>query len=589
MENLGKTFLIMFKYARRTTIFNMFFMLLTGIIPTVVLYFTQMLLNNMVLYVYKEGSMMNIAVDCGIILFGMFILATSTFFNSFLYVGMQRQLNRYMNPVLLKKFMSVEYQYFEDSDMHDTIKCMSDKPQENILQLFVKTTDLLSKSISLLGSILLFAQAKWWYVPGFLILLVPMLWCDYKATKAMNDLFEHQSMDQREMDYLGGLLSEKDSNFELKVFHAVPYIMDKWLQKSRLVLKERIDKTIHGHKYYFLSIPLYKVWMIIIIVDMTKAVANGRLSLGIFSVLVMSLGTLLSNSDVLSHDFQDVSRRAQLMKFFDHFMKLPEIKDNGNRDEILDSQLSIRFENVDFTYPKTKNKILDNVSFEIKTNQKVALVGENGAGKSTIIKLLCRLYRPDKGRILINGRDLNDYNQDHINKMFSILFQDYGRYSASLRENIAFGNIGEISNDKKIVEALNVCYGADINQNIDANLGKMEGDGVDLSGGQWQRVALARAYLSDAGFRILDEPTSALDPIIESKLYQTFSEIIKERGCLIVSHRLPSARMADFILVMQNGRIVEQGTHNNLLEKQGLYDLMWKEQSQWYKGDEVYE
>jgi len=587
IKNLCYSFLVIFKYARISAVVKLLIMLILGIIAPMNLLLIRILIDNVTAFMGGKGKISDSILVCVLLLIVMLVQATDDNINNIIDIKMQRQLNKNMTPILLRKFTMVKYQYFEDSDTQDTIKCMSDNPQGNIMKLFLDSTNLLSITISLLGSVLLFAQARWWYVLGFLLLLIPILWCDYKATEIMNDMIEKQSRDQRKMDYLGSLIMEKDSSFELKLFNAVPYIINLWTQKAKIVLNERTRKIVKANSYYFFSIPLSKLWMIFIIYDLIVMTSNSFLSIGVFSTLIMSLGTVLNNSDALSHGFQNVAQKSLLMKFYKKFMLLPEVEYNNVK--FTGNQLTIKFENVDFTYPKTNKKILTDVCFEIKPNEKVALVGENGAGKSTIIKLICGLYRPDKGKILVNGVNLNDYSPDQFCKMFSVLFQDYGKYWVSLRENIAFGNIDEIDNDQKIYDVLKNSYGEEINDNLNISLGKLNEDGVDLSGGQWQRVALARSNYSNACFRILDEPTSALDPIVESKLYQNFSNMVKNRACLIVSHRLPSAKMADKILVLKEGRIIEQGTHKQLLDQKGVYEYMWKTQSYWYKGDLINE
>lgn len=559
-------------------------MLLQGFLPIITLIYIEKLINNTLLFLNGQPFNQEAAVSICIVGVCLILEAASEYINTSLYILLQKQLAKTMNPILLNKFMSVHFSCLEDRKLYDTIHCMSNAPQENILQLFIHLVDLLSRMISLTGSVLIFAQARIWYIPVFFALLIPLLWCDYKVTSVMNDLFEHQSMEQRKMDYLGKLLSEKDTNFELRILSGDSYITKKWLQLSKIVLDERIKKTFRGHLYYLISIPLYKVWMVIVVIDLIHLIRSGLLSIGVFSVLIMSLGTLLSKSDELSHGFQAVFEKAKLIRYFNTFMNLENIREGNEHIDLSDNRVDIEFENVSFSYPGTGQKVLDRLSFRIEAGQKAALVGVNGAGKSTIIKLLCRLYQPDDGQILINGVDINAYRQEEICRIFSVMFQDYGTYAATLRENVAFGNMKYLNDDEKLLQALQIGFGEEAGIGLDTNLGKMTDDGIDLSGGQWQKAALARAYISDAAFRILDEPTSAMDPIAESRLYNSFLSLIKGRGCLIVSHRLPSARMADLILVLNNGKIAEQGTHEELYRQNGIYTFMWNEQSKWYQS-----
>ncbi|MDR3123743.1 MAG: ABC transporter ATP-binding protein/permease [Treponema sp.] len=223
------------------------------------------------------------------------------------------------------------------------------------------------------------------------------------------------------------------------------------------------------------------------------------------------------------------------------------------------------------------------VSFEIRSGERAAIVGENGAGKSTIIKLLLGLYRPGSGDIVINGRNINSIPDDERSAEFGAVFQDYCSYQFTLRENVALGDISKLHDDAAITRALEMA-GADTIAGLDAPLGKIEDKGIDLSGGQWQRIAIARSYLRDAPYVILDEPTASLDPLAESAMYENFATVLKNRGCIMISHRLASARMADRILVLDRGTIVETGSHAELSGAGGLYADMYQAQSAWYKS-----
>jgi len=246
----------------------------------------------------------------------------------------------------------------------------------------------------------------------------------------------------------------------------------------------------------------------------------------------------------------------------------------------------IVFDNVSFAYPNTEREVLHNVSFRINSREKAAIVGVNGAGKSTIIKLLCGLYRPDSGHIRIGGKDIAALSQDDVRQAVSVVFQDYGCYQLTLRENIAFGDLTALNDDERLSEALKRA-GADeiLEKGLDVPLGRLYEGGIDISKGQWQRIAVARAFLSKSNFVILDEPTASLDPIAESRMYGAFSEILKERGTIIISHRLASAKMADKIIVIEGGEVAAVGNHAELMKEGGLYAAMFEEQSSWYQGD----
>ena len=223
----------------------------------------------------------------------------------------------------------------------------------------------------------------------------------------------------------------------------------------------------------------------------------------------------------------------------------------------------------------------DNISLDIRQGEIYALLGENGAGKSTVIKLLCRLYKPDSGRILVNGMDIQTVDAADLRRVFSVVFQDFCKYTLTMRENVAFGDLTKLNDDTALCDALKMGL-ADGIAELDTPLGKLEENGVDISGGEWQRIAVARACLPDCAFVILDEPTASLDPVAESDMYHSFAEVLKNRGCIMISHRLASARMADKIIVLSNGIVTEVGGHDDLMAMGGLYARMYESQSAWY-------
>jgi ABC-type multidrug transport system fused ATPase/permease subunit len=269
------------------------------------------------------------------------------------------------------------------------------------------------------------------------------------------------------------------------------------------------------------------------------------------------------------------------MEHYYKFLSLPEIQNDGV--QLTGEPPHIVFENVVFAYPNTDAKILNGVSFDVKQGERVALVGENGAGKSTIVKLLCRLYKPDSGRILINGTDIQSVEAASLRRVFSVVFQDFCKYTLTLRENVAFGDLSKLHDDNAIRAALKMGL-ADGIAGLDTPLGKLEENGADISGGQWQRIAVARACLPDSAFVILDEPTASLDPVAESNMYHSFAEVLKNRGCIMISHRLASARMADKIIVLSEGVVSEMGGHADLMAAGGLYSRMFVSQSAWYSS-----
>jgi len=250
-------------------------------------------------------------------------------------------------------------------------------------------------------------------------------------------------------------------------------------------------------------------------------------------------------------------------------------------------RMGFQFENVGFRYPGSQRWAVRHLSFTFEPHERIALVGENGAGKTTLVKLLARLYDPDEGRILLDGVDLRDYDLDSLRKNIGIIFQDFVRYDFILRENIGVSQVEALDDDARIREAARRSLADSVAQRVpqgfDQMLGRRFDNGVELSGGEWQKVALARAYMRDAQVLILDEPTAALDARAEYEVFLRFAELTKGRMAVLISHRFSTVRMADRILVLKGGELVDDGTHEELLARGGLYAELFSLQAAGYR------
>ena len=571
---------ILFKYAPWLTALKLLQIGLSAVLTPLSIFFTQQIIDTASGVILFGYPIKKLYLWISLLLFSMFFSSVGgAFFNGILYVSIRRKLNVGMTPDILEKFKKLDYACFEDKDVHDTLERMSSDPADKVFQLFLTVNGVFEYAIGVFGASVIFMQAGWWFAIGFAALLLPMILLDFKAADMMNTMFNNQSQEERKMHYLGELLSSKSSLYELKVFGSSGYIVRKWRDIARQVLDARVKTTMRSQKYFLLSMILFKCWSFFVVLSLLSAVLRGTITIGIFTALIASTGTVLENAEMLSHSLQNLRQRHLLMEHYFRFMSLPEIAD-GRENTAVESP-HIVFDDVTFTYPKTCKRVLNGVSFDIRPGERVALVGENGAGKSTIVKLLCRLYNPDGGRILINGVDIRELDIYTMRRIFSVVFQDFCKYTLSLRENVAFGDISRLNDDESIRAALKMGL-ADCTADLDTPLGNLEEKGVDISGGQWQRIAIARACLPDSAFVILDEPTASLDPVAESEMYHSFAEVLKNRGCIMISHRLASAHMADKIIVLSDGVVAETGSHDELMAANGIYTKMYKAQSSWY-------
>jgi ATP-binding cassette, subfamily B, bacterial len=245
------------------------------------------------------------------------------------------------------------------------------------------------------------------------------------------------------------------------------------------------------------------------------------------------------------------------------------------------------FQNVSFAYPGTSRRILDGLNFTLETGERVALIGENGQGKTTMVKLITRLYDPSEGRILLDGVDLREYDLADLHSQIGVIFQDFMRYEMTARENIAVGRVEQMHTSEEIESAAEKSLASGVVERLrggyDQMLGRRFEGGVDLSGGEWQKLALARAYLRDAQLLILDEPTASLDARSELEVFERFAELTFGKMALLISHRFSTVRMADRIVVIEGGRLVEEGSHSQLLAASGRYAAMFEMQAASYR------
>lgn len=579
-----KAIKIMWKYERFTTILKFAEVIFFSAMTPLSLLFTQNLINEFAAYFNSKTGILSIVFWSVLLILSMFFVSVTGLVNNIQSINMKRHLDDRFTYHITEKYRKIEYACFEDKKIQDTLTRMGNSPQDLILNTFQDFTSVLTSAISIIGTIFIFAQVSWTLSLMFFLIIPMMVWLDYKAMKIMNDMFNSQTEDERWLSYYAGLLSEKNSLFELKIFSAVSYILNLWKIRNEKVLQERLKTTIVAQKYFAISSAIILTWMGSLIYLMIQGVINKSVSLGLFVSLVGSAGSLLSITEQLSYIFSNITRHCLQVQYYETFMNLPEFPVHNSSKELVKDAYEIEFDNVYFKYPNTANEVLKGITFKFNSYERLAIVGENGAGKSTIIKLLCKLYQPSAGSIKINGINLNDISESQLHKILCVVFQDYCCYNLSLRENVALAQIDKIANDSEIKRALikgrvNIFF-----DNLDLPLGKIEDEGIDISGGEWQRLAISRALFSDSAFVILDEPTASIDPLAESEMYQSFANILENKGCIMISHRLASAKMMDEIIVIADGRVVESGKHENLLKRGKLYKKMWEAQSSWYMG-----
>ena len=574
-----------FKYAPIVSTVYASTALLSGFFTPVSIYCLVRLIDTVTAYISGGAGIRQAAVWGGLYVFSLFGVEMFWFVQPKIGRFMNRKLRNTLSPAVVEKFTNVEYHNFEERHFKDVVERVGNRPQQYIIYgTFLEIVEIVRESIRLIGTLALFFAASLWIGIGAALIGIPIVIIESIVAEKNQRLLQTTTSTQRMAEYLQGLFSDKHAAYEIKIFRAKNYILDLWHDAmNKIFTRHRIIAKTNIQVASIVSL-LKIAYTSFAVVTLVLALISGNIGLGMLVAIIGALFTLFGIIERISSCFAQVTKDAVNVSYFKEFMSYDErIK---NADAGIPADAEIIFDNVNFTYPNTERQILHNLSFKIKSGEKAAIVGVNGAGKSTIIKLLCGLYKPDSGHIYIGGKDITTLSQDDVRQAVSVVFQDFGCYQMTLRENIAFGDLTSINDDEKLRGALKRA-GADevLEKGLDAKLGRLYEDGFDISRGQWQRIAVARAFLSKSDFVILDEPTASLDPIAESRMYEAFLDILNERGTIIISHRLASAKMADKIIVIEGGEVAAVGNHAELIKDGGIYAVMFEEQSSWYQQD----
>ncbi|WP_304614561.1 ABC transporter ATP-binding protein [Paracoccus sp. (in: a-proteobacteria)] len=428
-----------------------------------------------------------------------------------------------------------------------------------------------------------------WLVVLLALALIPSLMGEMHFNARTYALNHARAADRRERDYLRMIAATAETAKEVKIFSLSPWLRDRYLTLARRFYLE--NRVIQRRQLSVMAVltalgtlAYYAAFLWIIARTLT-----GQLSIGDLTFLSGSFLRLRGLLEGLLSGFSSMAGQAMYLDdLFDFFTARPAIASPADPLPVpAPIAQGFRFENVGFRYPGREDWAIRGMTLELRAGETVALVGENGAGKTTIVKLLARLYDPDEGRITLDGRDLRDYDLDQLRGTVGVIFQDFVRYAVTAAENIAIGRIDARDDRPRIVTAAERSLAdqviAKLPKGYDQMVGKRFARGLDLSGGEWQKLAIARAYMRDAQLLVLDEPTAALDARAEYEVFLRFRDLTQGRTALLISHRFSSVRMADRIIVLEGGRVQDQGSHAELVARPGRYNELFELQAQGYR------
>lgn len=495
----------------------------------------------------------------------------SKFFRNILDIKLEQRLELNLNKSLMNKLSLIAVDEIEKPEFQDKLNQIKDRPHLALIELFNSSILILSTVIKVVGIAFVFFNISGILGISYLIAAVFDILFTFMAVNKMNKMFENTSRNEREMENVIDILKNKDALYEIKVFKMKNLFLNRFEKYSSAVFKERLDTTLKSQNYLLLSSVVNIVWMGLVILFIVSKLLAKAIGAGDLTAIVTSASSTLDMAEDFVYEASTVSNNGYIANTLFYILSYDERKVEKSSkygDEI-------EFSHVSFKYPGTQKTVLHDLSFKINKDKVTAIVGENGAGKSTIIKLVAGLYEPTEGSVRISNMNPYSMSNEDISNELSIVFQDFKNYEISLRDNILFGKVGDISEDLRLLEL------DKYSENI--NIGKLEEDGVYLSGGENQKLALARTIQKKSDFLIFDEPTASMDPMVEAKMYDNILKVLKSRGAIIITHRLVLSKLADDVIVLNDGRIIERGSHEELMKKGGIYKQMYDEQSGWYK------
>lgn len=564
---------------------------LSGIVPTLQIIVTAEFINTTLAIVQSGASIERIYSSIALVVAMIAYTWVSGELMKFVQVKLNNRMREYLRTEIVDKRARLAFHHVENHATYDTISRVSEAPESRILGAYNNILSFIALIVQVAGILLLLIAQVWWAVLLITAISVPLFAMAIKSGKANYQASREVSNLRRKNEYLSEVLTSRETSDERTLFGFGNKLNETWYgqyESARITELKTQQKWFIKMKFGSILTALISVSIIVILL---KPVLSGQLSIGMFISLVNAVfGLVGMMSWNLTYKVDQLSNDREYAKDLTEFAALEEVDGAASLpaspSPVFDS---LEFHQVSFQYPGTEQWVLDKMSFRITAGEHCSFVGMNGAGKTTITKLLTGLYDNYEGNIYLNGRNLREFNQSELKGFFSVVYQDFAKFYISFEDNIALGNVKSHKQDyfvEKIDQAIHTMALTQVEARLPLGrktpLGKIVDGGQDLSGGEWQRLAMARAIVNPAPVRILDEPTAALDPLSESRLYREFEQISRERTTLYISHRLGSTKLATTIFVIGEGRVMEQGSHEQLMRFGGVYAQMYESQRSWY-------
>ena len=593
LSNLPRVLKLVFDIQPVFTIFLAVFTLAQGILPALTALVTASLFQAVVNAIAQHGAHGTTQIVIWLVVAQFAIQAISSLLGTLANIVQQLLQEKTTYAVqlqVMEKANTLDLRFFENSQFYDSLQQAQREASTRPINMISQTFGMGRTLVTLLSMLFILVHLAWWIAILALLAPIPAFYADVRYGWWGYQLMRRQSPLRREMAYYNTLLTTDTYNKEVKLFTLGSFF---------IMLFRRLATRFYGEARA-LIVPRYLAsfaW------EQGSTLVNGLIylyvalqavmgyinfgGLALYTQAALSLGG--SFDSLLSSVSSAYENNLFINTLFEYLAYVPSIASPEHGLTLPDTGLHVEFRNVSFSYPglESKGQALHNISFSIQPGEAVALVGSNGAGKTTIVKLLTRLYDPDEGQILINDHDIKEYDLDALRSRIGVIFQDYVTYYLTAGQNIGVGRV-EAVDDLDGIRAAAAKSGADaviekLPDAYESMLGKWFEHGQQLSGGEWQKIALARAFMRDAQLLILDEPTSSLDPQAEYEVFRHFRELTAGKSAVFISHRFSTVRLANRILVLEHGEILEEGSHSDLLAQAGRYKELFQLQAEAYR------